>query len=45
MMLKQRGVTETAIALGYSNVSHFSSAFKKQHGLLPSEMKKLFYNT
>ncbi|MDA0147889.1 helix-turn-helix domain-containing protein [Vibrio sp. LaRot3] len=45
VMLKQRGVTETAIALGYSNVSHFSSAFKKQHGLLPSEMKKLFYNT
>ncbi|WP_070972128.1 AraC family transcriptional regulator [Vibrio sonorensis] len=41
VLLQKQGVTETAVSLGYSNVSHFSSAFKKQHGLLPSEMKRL----
>lgn len=38
--LKSHNVTETAMLLGYSNVSHFSSAFRKQFGLLPKEARK-----
>jgi AraC family transcriptional regulator len=38
--LKNNNVTETAMLLGYSNVSHFSSAFRKQFGLLPKEARK-----
>ena len=39
-MLKHNNVTETAISLGYSNVSHFSSAFRKQFGLLPKDVRQ-----
>jgi len=35
-LLGQHNVTETAGLLGYSNISHFSSAFRKQFGYLPS---------
>lgn len=38
-LLKNHNVTETAMTLGYSNVSHFSSAFRKQYGVLPSELR------
>ncbi|MCF2857726.1 AraC family transcriptional regulator [Pseudoalteromonas sp. SMS1] len=38
-LLKDNNVTETAISLGYSNVSHFSVAFRKQFGVLPKEAR------
>lgn len=34
-LLQQKNVTETAMELGYSNVSHFSAAFQKQFGCTP----------
>ncbi|ETF02325.1 AraC family transcriptional regulator [Advenella kashmirensis W13003] len=39
-LLLQHSVTETAIQLGYSNFSHFSTAFRKQFGVLPSEARR-----
>lgn len=39
-LLENHDVTETAMLLGYSNVSHFSSAFRKQFGVLPSEARR-----
>lgn len=39
-LLVQYSVTETASMLGYSNLSHFSTAFRKQFGLLPSQSRK-----
>jgi AraC family transcriptional regulator len=39
-LLQQHGVTETAMRLGYSNVSHFSAAFRKQFGVLPREARR-----
>lgn len=39
-LLSKHNVTETAMLLGYSNVSHFSAAFRKQFGLLPREAKR-----
>ena len=39
-LLKSNNVTETAMVLGYSNVSHFSSAFRKQYGLLPKDARR-----
>jgi len=39
-LLRRHGVTETATRVGYSNVSHFSSAFRKQFGILPSELRR-----
>jgi len=39
-LLRDHGVTETAMILGYSNVSHFSSAFRKQFGVLPREARR-----
>ncbi|EPY01061.1 AraC family transcriptional regulator [Magnetospirillum fulvum MGU-K5] len=39
-LLQRYGVTETAMRLGYSNVSHFSAAFRKQFGVLPSEARR-----
>lgn len=39
-LLCKRNVTETALMLGYSNISHFSAAFRKQFGVLPSEARK-----
>ena len=44
-LLIENSVTETAIMLGYSNISHFSSAFRKQFGVLPKEMRRQYsYN-
>lgn len=37
--LRKHNVTETAMMLGYSNVSHFSSAFRKHFGMLPSAVR------
>lgn len=40
----QRGgssVTEIAVDLGYTNVSHFAAAFRKQHGVTPAAIGKL----
>jgi len=34
-LLQTNSVTETASTLGYSNISHFSAAFRKQFGVLP----------
>jgi len=31
-------VTEVALFLGYSSISHFSTAFKKHTGLKPCEL-------
>lgn len=39
-LLKSNNVTETAMVLGYSNVSHFSTAFRKQFGLLPKDARR-----
>ncbi|AHF03936.1 AraC family transcriptional regulator [Marichromatium purpuratum 984] len=39
-LLRQHSVTETALMLGYSNISHFSAAFRKQFGVLPSETRR-----
>ncbi|WP_070971812.1 helix-turn-helix domain-containing protein [Vibrio sonorensis] len=39
-LLKKNNVTETAVALGYSNISHFSNAFRKQYGLLPNDARR-----
>lgn len=39
-LLYNNSVTETAIIMGYSNVSHFSSAFRKQFGLLPKDARR-----
>jgi len=40
LLLRSQNVTETATTLGYSNISHFSAAFRKQFGILPSDMRK-----
>lgn len=39
-LLKYHSVTDTAIMMGYSNISHFSSAFRKQFGILPKEARR-----
>lgn len=39
-LLQSHNVTETAMILGYSNVSHFSTAFMKQFGSLPSKARE-----
>ncbi|KAF1051462.1 MAG: Regulatory protein PchR [Stenotrophomonas maltophilia] len=39
-LLQRHGVTETASMLGYSNISHFSAAFRKQYGVLPREARR-----
>jgi len=41
-LLHDNSVTDTAVMLGYSNISHFSNAFRKQFGVLPGEMKRNF---
>lgn len=38
-LLQNHNVTETAMMLGYSNVSHFSAAFSRQFGNLPSKAR------
>nr|WP_011078125.1 AraC family transcriptional regulator [Zymomonas mobilis]AAL36142.1 unknown [Zymomonas mobilis subsp. mobilis ZM4 = ATCC 31821] len=40
ILLKKYSVTETAIQLGYSNISHFSAAFQRQFGKLPNTYRK-----
>jgi len=40
-LLKHHSVTETAMLLGYSNISHFSNAFRKQFGVLPRDIRRL----
>ncbi|MFN3987327.1 MAG: helix-turn-helix domain-containing protein [Rhodocyclaceae bacterium] len=39
-LLQLHNVTETAVILGYTNISHFSSAFQKQFGFLPSRVRQ-----
>jgi AraC family transcriptional regulator len=39
-LLQRHSVTETASLLGYSNLSHFSAAFRKQFGMLPREIRR-----
>lgn len=43
-MLEKREctITETAYLCGFSTVSHFSAAFKKQVGIAPLEYKKIY---
>ncbi|MDV2078535.1 helix-turn-helix transcriptional regulator [Marinobacter xestospongiae] len=38
-LLRRHNVTETAVMMGYSNVSHFSAAFRKQFGVLPRDLR------
>lgn len=38
LLLQGRTVSEVGYQLGYSNLSHFSKAFKKVHGLNPSKI-------
>ncbi|MED1091103.1 AraC family transcriptional regulator [Bacillus paramycoides] len=35
-------VTETAVAVGYNNISHFSESFKKKYGINPSEILRIY---
>lgn len=42
-LLQRYSVTETAAMLGYSNPSHFSSAFRKQFGVLPKQIHNLYW--
>ncbi|WP_002147416.1 helix-turn-helix transcriptional regulator [Bacillus cereus] len=35
-------VTETAFAVGYNNVSHFSELFRKKYGMNPSELLRIY---
>lgn len=39
-LLQHHGVTDTASMLGYSNISHFSVAFRKQYGVLPRDARR-----
>lgn len=39
-LLQEQSVTETAVQLGYSNVSHFSACFRKHYGVLPREVRR-----
>lgn len=39
-LLQTHNVTETAVILGYTNISHFSAAFQKQFGCLPSRARQ-----
>lgn len=39
-LLKDNNVTETAMILGYSNVSHFSAAFFKELNIKPKEFRR-----
>ncbi|MGF1728648.1 helix-turn-helix transcriptional regulator [Photobacterium kasasachensis] len=39
-LLRDNNVTETAMILGYSNVSHFSAAFRKQFNIQPRDARK-----
>jgi len=39
---KEMNVNETAWEVGYTNVSHFIRAYKKQHGVKPGEIVKSF---
>lgn len=39
-LLRRHGVTETAMMLGYSNVSHFGAAFRRRFGILPREIRR-----
>jgi AraC-like DNA-binding protein len=38
LQVEGRSVTEVAASLGYSSISHFSTAFKKATGLKPCEL-------
>lgn len=40
-LLKEKNVTETAMELGYSNVSHFSAAFQREFGCPPGRWQRL----
>ncbi|PFU42009.1 AraC family transcriptional regulator [Bacillus cereus] len=45
MLLLRSGnsnVTETAVAIGYNNISHFSESFKKKYGINPSEILRMY---
>lgn len=44
-LLQRQSVTETATELGYSNLSHFSSAFKKINGELPGQFRRQLQRT
>lgn len=35
LLLRNHNVTEVAMTMGYSNISHFSAAYRKQFGILP----------
>ena len=35
---KGQSVSEVSVSLGYSSISHFSSAFKKHTGIKPCEL-------
>jgi AraC-like DNA-binding protein len=45
----QYSIKEVGMLVGYSNLSHFANTFKKEFGILPSELTSkdgmLVYNT
>ncbi|WP_370684565.1 helix-turn-helix domain-containing protein [Acetobacter persici] len=40
-LLREKNVTETAMELSHSNVSHFSAAFQRRFGYTPSKSQRL----
>jgi AraC-like DNA-binding protein len=38
-----KSVSDVYIEVGFKNLSHFSSAFKKQYGVTPSSMGQIYY--
>ena len=42
LRLGTNNVTETAVAVGYKNISHFSESFKKKYGINPSEILRTY---
>jgi len=40
LLESESSVSEVAAAVGYTNMSHFSAAFKERHGIKPSAFRK-----
>ncbi|MFC2104332.1 helix-turn-helix domain-containing protein [Bacteroidota bacterium] len=40
ILQKNYSISEAGYSVGYTNMSHFASAFRQEYGILPGEMKK-----